>query len=218
MQRPADERLTHDTAREVCERLGVKAMLDGTIARARAELRADAERHRLPHRRLGGPRAARGDEPRGRARRARHDGLDDADGAGRVAAVDQAVRRADRAGDDAVAGGAEGVHAGRRRAAQGARARIGRVLQPGDRAGPRVRGRLHHAVDRLRQPRRVAAQRGVRPARLRSPEARQRARAAVHHLPVPRPRHRQPGRGPHARWNCGSARSRATIGRPTRWR
>ena len=33
MQRPADERLTHDTARQVCERLGVKAMLDGTLAR-----------------------------------------------------------------------------------------------------------------------------------------------------------------------------------------
>ena len=30
---PADERLTHDIAREVCERLGVKAMLDGTLAR-----------------------------------------------------------------------------------------------------------------------------------------------------------------------------------------
>ena len=33
MQRPGDERLTHDTARQVCERLGVKAMVDGTIAR-----------------------------------------------------------------------------------------------------------------------------------------------------------------------------------------
>ena len=33
MQHPADERLTHDTARQVCERLGVKAMLDGTLAR-----------------------------------------------------------------------------------------------------------------------------------------------------------------------------------------
>ena len=31
------------------------------------------------------------------------------------------------------------------------RARIGRVLQPGDRARPGVRGRLHHALDRLRR-------------------------------------------------------------------
>ena len=33
MQRQPDERLTHDTARQVCERLGIKAMLDGTVAR-----------------------------------------------------------------------------------------------------------------------------------------------------------------------------------------
>ncbi len=32
MQRSDDERLTHDSARQACERLGVKAMLDGTIA------------------------------------------------------------------------------------------------------------------------------------------------------------------------------------------
>jgi tetratricopeptide (TPR) repeat protein len=32
MRRPETERLTHETAREVCERLGVKAMLDGTLA------------------------------------------------------------------------------------------------------------------------------------------------------------------------------------------
>ncbi len=32
MQRPSEERLTHDIAREVCERLGLKAMLDGTLA------------------------------------------------------------------------------------------------------------------------------------------------------------------------------------------
>ena len=32
MQRPSDERLTHDVAREACERLGLKAMLDGTLA------------------------------------------------------------------------------------------------------------------------------------------------------------------------------------------
>ena len=57
-----------------------------------------------------------------------------------------------------------------------------------------VRGGLHDAVDRLRQPRRMAAQRRVRAARLRRQPAGQRARAAVHHLPVPRPRHRQSGR------------------------
>ena len=71
MQRPPDERLTHDTSRQVCERLGVKAMLDGTLASARAELRADPERDRLPHRRFGRPRAARGDETRRSPRRAR---------------------------------------------------------------------------------------------------------------------------------------------------
>jgi tetratricopeptide (TPR) repeat protein/predicted Ser/Thr protein kinase len=32
MQRSDEERLTHDSARQVCERLGLKAMLDGTIA------------------------------------------------------------------------------------------------------------------------------------------------------------------------------------------
>ena len=32
MQRPSEERLTHDVAREACERLGLKAMLDGTLA------------------------------------------------------------------------------------------------------------------------------------------------------------------------------------------
>ena len=32
MQRPREERLTHDVAREACERLGLKAMLDGTLA------------------------------------------------------------------------------------------------------------------------------------------------------------------------------------------
>ena len=32
MQRPAEERLTHDVAREACERLGLKAMVDGTLA------------------------------------------------------------------------------------------------------------------------------------------------------------------------------------------
>ena len=78
MQRPADERLTHDTAREVCERLGVKAMLDGTIARLGQNYVLDAQCDRLPHRRLGRPRAARVAEPRGGARRARHDGVDDA--------------------------------------------------------------------------------------------------------------------------------------------
>ena len=154
MQRPADERLTHDTAREVCERLGVKAMLDGDDRAARAELRADAERDRLPAPATRWPassasrRAARTCSacsarwPRRMRTRA-----------GRIAAVDQAVRRADRAGDDAVAGGAESVRAGDRRAPQGARAGVGRVLQSGHRAGPRVRGRLHHAVDGVRQPR-----------------------------------------------------------------
>ena len=32
MDRPSDARLTHDTAREVCQRLGVKAMLEGSVA------------------------------------------------------------------------------------------------------------------------------------------------------------------------------------------
>ena len=32
MQRPPDEKLTHAVARDVCERLGLKAMLDGTLA------------------------------------------------------------------------------------------------------------------------------------------------------------------------------------------
>ena len=32
MGRPADERLTHDVARETCQRLGVKAMIDGGLA------------------------------------------------------------------------------------------------------------------------------------------------------------------------------------------
>ena len=32
MQRPPDERLTHAVARDACERLGLKAMLDGTLA------------------------------------------------------------------------------------------------------------------------------------------------------------------------------------------
>jgi serine/threonine protein kinase/tetratricopeptide (TPR) repeat protein len=32
MQRPIEERLTRDVAREACERLGLKAMLDGTLA------------------------------------------------------------------------------------------------------------------------------------------------------------------------------------------
>ncbi len=48
MQRPEEERLTHDTAREVCERLGLKAMLDGTIAALGHELRADPQRDQLP--------------------------------------------------------------------------------------------------------------------------------------------------------------------------
>ena len=48
MQRPSEERLTHDMAREACERLGLKAMLDGTLAALGSELRADAQRDRLP--------------------------------------------------------------------------------------------------------------------------------------------------------------------------
>ena len=61
---------------------------------------------------------------------------------------------------------------------------------------PRVRLGLRDAVDGLRQPRRMEAQRTVRAARPTSARrTRQRARAAVHHLPVPRPRHRQPGEG-----------------------
>lgn len=32
MDRPADARLTHETAREVCQRLGLKAMLEGSVA------------------------------------------------------------------------------------------------------------------------------------------------------------------------------------------
>ena len=141
----------------------------------------------------------------------------DAHEARRVAAVDAALRRADRAGDDAVADGAEGVRARPGGAAARARARVGRVLQPGDRAGPRVRLRVRDAVHRLRQPRRVAAQRRVRAARLRAAEPRERARAAVHHLSVPRPRHRQPGEGgQHARAVEGGVSARVAAGQRAR--
>ena len=60
---------------------------------------------------------------------------------------------------------------------------VGGVFQPGDRERSRVRRGLHHAVDGLRQPRRVAAQRGVREGQ-RGDQTAQRARAALDRLPV----------------------------------
>ena len=127
---------THAVAREVCQRLGVKAMLDGIDRGARQPLRADARPPPTarPARRSRASRPKR--RPRSGARRARRDRVVDADQARRIAAVDQAVRRADRAGDHAVAGGAQGLHARPRGAAARARARVGRLLQPGDRKRP----------------------------------------------------------------------------------
>ena len=97
-----------------------------------------------------------------------------------------------------VAGGPQGLYARAGRRPAGPRAGVGGVFQPGDRERSRVRRGLHHAVDGLRQPRRVAAQRGVRQARQRGDQTAQRARAALDRLSVPRPRDRQPGFGRRA--------------------
>ena len=48
MQRPSEERLTHDVAREACERLGVEGHARRHARGAGIELRADAQRDRLP--------------------------------------------------------------------------------------------------------------------------------------------------------------------------
>ena len=218
MKRPADERAdARRRARGVpaARRQGDARRLDRD---ARQPLRADADGHRLPDRRVAGPQAGRGDEQRGVLARARHDVVLDADEARRVAAVDRAVRRADRAGDDAVAGGAQGVHARARGAPARPRARVGRVLQPGDRARPRVR---RPPTRRCRRSTAASANGGAARSTRGSPTAARDASASASGCSSPTStttaspaiRTRRP-----RRWSCGRRPTRATRGRPTRSR
>ena len=193
MDRRADARLDHAVAREVCQRLSVKAMLEGSIAALGSHYVLTLTATDCQTGEVLARTQAEATTKERRARRARRDLVVDADQARRIAAVDPAVRRADRAGDDAVADRAQGLHARARGAAARPRAGVGRVPQPGDRERSRVRLGLHDAVDGVWQPWRMAAQRGVRQAGQRRHPPRERARAAVHHLSVPRSGHRQPG-------------------------
>ena len=139
MERPADERLTHDgRARGLPAARASRRCSTASIARARHELRADA---RTP------PTASTGESlAREQARRPSQGARARASSAPMASSMRtqlgeslpsmQAVRRADRAGDDAVAGGAEGLRARASKSGGGARARVGRVLQSGDRARP----------------------------------------------------------------------------------
>ena len=51
MGQPADARLTPELAREICERTGSAAVLDGSIAQPRKPVRIGVARQELPHRR-----------------------------------------------------------------------------------------------------------------------------------------------------------------------
>ena len=94
MGRDANERLTPELAREVCQRLATRAMVRGSISRAGCALRAAARGDRVRDRGLAREGAGRDAARRAGAPHARRDGLAPADAGGGVAQVGAGVRRA----------------------------------------------------------------------------------------------------------------------------
>ena len=198
MQRPS-ERAAHARHRRAksCERLGLKAMLDGTHRGAGHELRADAQRDRLPERRDRRPasrREATSKEdvlkvlgPMASAMRTRL-----GESLPSIKQFDVPIEQATTPSLPALKAYALGVAERRKRA----RARVDRAsstsaieLDPEFAAAYTTLSTVYGSIGEWRRSEEYAQL-----AYARS-EARQRAGAAVHHVPVPRPRHRQSGRG-----------------------
>ena len=124
MGRPADERVTGNVAREICEREHIKAMLSGSIATLGSQYVVA----------LDATNCATGDSlareqvtaasQRGGASGCGKGGIKPAREAGRVAGVDSEVRYAGNRGDHVIARSVEGVCRGRRDAQWRRRGRI----------------------------------------------------------------------------------------------
>ena len=142
MERPAERaRSPAAVARDLCQRLGVKAILLGSIAPLGAALR-----HRRSRRRRAGPATHRaragaggGEDRRARQRRRRRGA--DPRTARRVDRLDSALQRAGPERDDAVARSAEGVQPGRPDAHHDRRRPGDSVLRARARARPQLRAR-----------------------------------------------------------------------------
>ena len=195
MGRKADEPMTHEVAREVCRRLSVKGMLEGSVSRLGSNYvltlaATDCE---------SGSSVAR---QQGEATSASEvlQVLGSLSSSMRTVLGESlpSIRQFDVPIEQATTKSLEALQSIRprpRRTSPRPGARVGRVLQSGHRAGSRLRVRVYDAVHRVRQSGRTAAKRGIRAARVRSSQARQRARAALHRVSVPRPCDGRSGEG-----------------------
>ena len=166
MGRSPDERLTTDLARDLCLRVGSKAMLFRIHRQPGHAVRHHSERHQLPERRLSGSAAGGGLQQRASAVRAGRRGLEIARHAGRIAGLGAKVRCAHRAGHHGIARCAQELFPGecRVRSWPSPSASLP-VLPPGRRTRPELRlGLRPHGHD-LRQRRRVGNGEKSTPAR-----------------------------------------------------
>ena len=113
MGRSPDERLTPDLARDVCQREGIKAVLNGAISTHRDPVCGRRERGELPDRRQPGARTGPGGQERASAGSGGQGGFKFARQAGRVAGFRAEIRRAGRGSHHFLAGSAQGLQSGR---------------------------------------------------------------------------------------------------------
>ena len=195
MGRRADERLTHDVARETCQRLGVKAMIDGRLApfgthyvlavaatdcrtgETIAQTQAEAESSEAVLTALGGIAS----EMRTRL----------GESLPSLERFDTPIAQATTPSLPALKAYALGLEERRRGRELESLAFLKQAIE----LDPHVRAGARHALDRVRRARRTRAERASCPRGVRAPGSRQRTRTPLHPLPVPRPRHGQPGCG-----------------------
>ena len=115
MNRPAETPLTPEIAREICERTGSAAVLEGSIAGLGKPVRFVAARQELPQRRRPGPGAGAGRKEGRGPECAEPDCGSDPDPAGRVAGHHPGALDAAGAGNHVVARSSEGIQRGENR-------------------------------------------------------------------------------------------------------